>query len=79
MTSVPFRSLGKDGPRVPAMGFGLMSLSYHTYGAIPTDEERFAVLDRAFEIGATFWDTAEYVKPLTDMPETKQLTSQPLW
>jgi aryl-alcohol dehydrogenase-like predicted oxidoreductase len=44
---------------VPALGFGLISLSYPTYGSLPPDEERFAVLDRAFELGATFWDSAE--------------------
>ncbi len=29
------------------------------YGAPPSDEERFKVLDRAVELGETFWDTAE--------------------
>lgn len=31
------------------------------YGTPPKDEERFAILDRAAEIGATFWGTAEQV------------------
>ncbi|KAH6682220.1 putative aldo-keto reductase [Plectosphaerella plurivora] len=57
--STPLRALGRNGPLVPALGFGLMSLSHATYGTLPSDEERFAVLDRAFEIGATFWDTAD--------------------
>ena len=57
--SIPVRKLGKDGPSVPALGFGLMGLSI-AYGAVPNDEERFAVLDRAVELGATFWDTSEY-------------------
>jgi aryl-alcohol dehydrogenase-like predicted oxidoreductase len=52
-------TLGKDGPQVPALGFGLMSMSYAPYGSIPSDEERFALLDRAVELGATFWDTSE--------------------
>jgi aryl-alcohol dehydrogenase-like predicted oxidoreductase len=51
--------LGKNGPSVPALGFGLMGLSHPTYGSYPSDEERFAVLDRAVELGATFWDTSE--------------------
>lgn len=51
--------LGKNGPSVPALGYGLMGLSYDTYGSIPGDEERFAILDRAYELGATFWDSAE--------------------
>lgn len=29
------------------------------YGDIPSDEERFKVLDRAYELGETFWDTAD--------------------
>ena len=31
---LPTRQLGKDGPRVPAMGFGLMGLSIG-YGQYP--------------------------------------------
>ena len=52
-------TLGKNGPQVPALGFGLMGMSYTPYGSIPSDEERFALLDRAVELGATFWDTSE--------------------
>ncbi|KAJ4113841.1 hypothetical protein NW765_011448 [Fusarium oxysporum] len=40
------------------MGFGLMSLSV-AYGKVRSDDERFKVLDRAWEIGATNWDTAD--------------------
>ncbi|KAH8668760.1 putative aldo-keto reductase [Xylariales sp. PMI_506] len=57
--STPVRTLGKNGPRVPALGFGLMGLSNDQYGSLPDDEERFAILDRAVELGATFWDTAD--------------------
>ncbi len=53
------RKLGKNGPNVAALGFGLMGMSHQVYGTPPTDEERFAILDRAAEMGATFWDTAE--------------------
>ena len=56
---VPLRKLGKNGPSVPALGFGLMGMSVPVYGATPSDEERFAILDRAFELGATFWDSSE--------------------
>lgn len=56
--SVQLRKLGKNGPKVPALGFGLMGLSF-AYGTIPSDEERFKVLDRAVELGATFWDSSE--------------------
>ncbi|KAI1090477.1 putative aldo-keto reductase [Rostrohypoxylon terebratum] len=51
--------LGKNGPLVPSMGLGLMGLTYPTYGAVASDEERFQFLDRALEIGATFWDTSD--------------------
>jgi aryl-alcohol dehydrogenase-like predicted oxidoreductase len=59
--SAPFviqHKLGKDGPLVPAMGLGLLPLSI-AYGSIPDDEERFKLLDRAVQIGSTFWDSAE--------------------
>ncbi|KAI9455551.1 NADP-dependent oxidoreductase domain-containing protein [Boletus coccyginus] len=42
----PTRQIGRDNTRVSAIGFGAM------------DEERFKVLDAAFESGCTFWDTA---------------------
>ncbi|KAI4864677.1 Aldo/keto reductase-like protein [Hypoxylon rubiginosum] len=54
---LPTRQLGKAGPQVPSIGFGMMGLSV-AYGKAPPDEERFKVLDRAWELGATFWDTA---------------------
>lgn len=53
------RHLGKNGPLVPAMGFGLMMMTTPSYGTLPGDDERFALLDRAFELGATFWDGSE--------------------
>ena len=59
--SVPLHQLGKNGPKVPALGFGLMGLSYQVYGAIESDEERFKILDKAVEMGCTFWDTSECV------------------
>jgi aryl-alcohol dehydrogenase-like predicted oxidoreductase len=56
--SLPLRRLGRDGPLVPALGLGLMGMSAF-YGTAPSDEDRFAVLDRAVEIGATNWDSSE--------------------
>lgn len=55
---IPLRKLGKNGPSVPALGFGLMGLS-GSYGNAGDDEERFQILDRAVEMGETFWDTSE--------------------
>ncbi|OLN95812.1 Aldo-keto reductase yakc [NADP(+)] 1 [Colletotrichum chlorophyti] len=55
--SLPTRRLGKDGPEIPALGVGLMGLSV-AYGQTGSDEERLAFLDRAWEIGATNWDTS---------------------
>ncbi|CAH0019876.1 unnamed protein product [Clonostachys rhizophaga] len=53
------RQLGKNGPFVSAIGFGQMALGTDFYGAIPSDEERFAVMDRAHELGMTMWDSAD--------------------
>ena len=51
-------ALGKNGPSVPAMGIGLMSMG-HAYGHAGTDEERLAFLDDLYAIGETFWDDAD--------------------
>ncbi|KAK9364436.1 Aldo keto reductase [Lipomyces kononenkoae] len=58
MASIATKQLGKFGPRVPALGFGAMGLSAW-YGKIDDDETRFRVLDRAYDLGITFWDTAD--------------------
>jgi len=55
---LPTRKLGKFGPQVPALGFGTMGLSAF-YGKTASDAERFEVLDRAYELGETFWDSAD--------------------
>lgn len=59
LDSIPKHKLGANGPLIPALGLGLMGLSHETYGATGTDEEKFQFLDRAHEIGARNWDTAE--------------------
>ncbi|TDZ41564.1 Aldo-keto reductase yakc [Colletotrichum trifolii] len=56
-TSLPTKTLGKTGRQVPALGFGLMGLSA-AYGPFGNDEERLALLERAWELGYTNWDTA---------------------
>ncbi|KAK3934692.1 NADP-dependent oxidoreductase domain-containing protein [Diplogelasinospora grovesii] len=56
--SLPTRRLGNNGPQISAVGLGLMGLSL-AYGTIGSDEERFAILDRAWELGCTNWDTSD--------------------
>lgn len=58
MSSLPTRQLGKDGPQVSALGLGLMGISI-AYGKVDSDEERFKLLDRAYELGVKNWDTAD--------------------
>ncbi|KAH7906993.1 NADP-dependent oxidoreductase domain-containing protein [Hygrophoropsis aurantiaca] len=53
--SYPTRKIGSDD--VSAIGFGAMGISAF-YGKVESDEERFKVLDAAYENGCTFWDTA---------------------
>jgi aryl-alcohol dehydrogenase-like predicted oxidoreductase len=55
---LPTRKLGKNGPEVTALGLGLMGISAF-YGAPQPDSDRFAVLDRAYELGQTNWDSAD--------------------
>ncbi|CAL1708523.1 unnamed protein product [Somion occarium] len=54
--SLPLRKI-RDTP-VTAIGWGAMGISAF-YGAVPSDEERFKVLDAVYASGCTFWDTAD--------------------
>ncbi|KAK0625024.1 Aldo/keto reductase-like protein [Bombardia bombarda] len=56
--TLPKRTLGKNGPQITSIGFGLMGLSV-AYGAGGSDAERLAVLDRAWSLGCTTWDSAD--------------------
>lgn len=56
--SIPTRALGRNGPEIPSVGLGLMSIG-GVYGTAPSDEDRLALLDRAHGIGQWFWDTAD--------------------
>lgn len=57
-------SLGSQGLRVPAIGLGCMGMS-DFYGA-SSEASNLAVLDRAVEIGCTFWDTSDMYGPFTN-------------
>ncbi len=56
--NLPTRQLGKDGPQVTALGFGLMGLSIF-YGKKLPDDQRFAFLDHVLASGETFWDSSD--------------------
>ncbi|KAL7786430.1 NADP-dependent oxidoreductase domain-containing protein [Trichoderma afarasin] len=57
-TATLLRRLGKDGPLIPAIGFGTMGMSI-AYGPAASDAERLELLDRAWALGCTNWDTAD--------------------
>ena len=59
-------TLNSKGPQVTALGFGAMGLSAF-YGKPESDEERFRVLDRAYELGETFWDSADVYMDSEDL------------
>jgi aryl-alcohol dehydrogenase-like predicted oxidoreductase len=58
------RKLGRQGLEVSAIGLGCMGMS-HAYGT-PDDAESAATIDRAIELGCTFFDTAEIYGPFTN-------------
>jgi aryl-alcohol dehydrogenase-like predicted oxidoreductase len=58
------RTLGRDGPTVPALGLGCMGMSM-AYG--PRDDtESIATLHHALDVGVTFFDTADAYGPYTN-------------
>ena len=57
-------TLGREGLSVPAIGLGCMGMS-EFYG--PSDEgQNVRVLDKALDLGCTFWDTADMYGPFTN-------------
>lgn len=65
-TTLPTRKLGKNGPQVTSIGYGTMGLSAF-YGAPKPDEERFKVLDKCYDDGELFWDTADMYMDSEDL------------
>ena len=56
--------LGSQGLRVPAIGLGCMGMS-DFYGSC-SEAENLRVLERAADMGCTFWDTSDMYGPFTN-------------
>ncbi len=67
------RTLGKSGLEVSALGLGCMGLSYG-YGPAANKQDAIKLIQRAFELGVTFFDTAEAYGPF----ENEELLGQAL-
>jgi aryl-alcohol dehydrogenase-like predicted oxidoreductase len=59
------RILGKSGLEVSALGLGCMGLSYG-YGPATNKQDAINLIRRAFEVGVTFFDSAEAYGPFTN-------------
>ncbi|ATY60057.1 Aldo keto reductase [Cordyceps militaris] len=57
--SLPTRTLGRNGPQVTGIGLGLMSFAGWYKQQDTSEETALAFLDRAYELGERFWDTAD--------------------
>ncbi|PIQ24609.1 aldo/keto reductase [bacterium (Candidatus Blackallbacteria) CG17_big_fil_post_rev_8_21_14_2_50_48_46] len=57
-------TLGTQGLRVPAIGLGCMGMS-DFYGS-SSETQNLSVLDRAADLGCTFWDTSDMYGPFTN-------------
>lgn len=66
-TQLPFRILGKDSAalRVSALGLGCMGMSAN-HGAPKPEKEMIKLLHEAYELGVTYFDTAEIYGPHTN-------------
>jgi aryl-alcohol dehydrogenase-like predicted oxidoreductase len=56
--------LGSEGLRVPAIGLGCMGMS-DFYGS-SSESQNLRVLERAADVGCTFWDTSDMYGPFTN-------------
>ena len=64
MAVLPKRRLGRQGLEVSALGLGCMGMS-QSYGAAD-EQESFATIHRALDLGVTFFDTAEVYGPFVN-------------
>jgi aryl-alcohol dehydrogenase-like predicted oxidoreductase len=60
-----YRQLGKSGLEVSAIGLGCMGLSFG-YGPATDKQEGIRLIRRAYELGVTFFDSAEAYGPFTN-------------
>lgn len=59
------RTLGRNGLKVSAIGFGCMGLNFG-YGQVLDTQDSIALIRKAVDLGVTFFDTAEVYGPYTN-------------
>ncbi len=64
VNAVKYVDLGSEGLRVPVIGLGCMGMS-DFYGS-SSEAQNLRVLERAVDIGCTFWDTSDMYGPFTN-------------
>ena len=57
--TMPYRRVGRSGLKLPAISLGL----WHNFGGISPDENKRAMLRRAFDLGVTHFDLANNYGP----------------
>ena len=71
------RYLGKNKLEVSALGLGCMGLS-HAYGQPLSYEEDKKLLEKAIDLGYTFFDTAEVYGPPENPHENEEILGKVL-
>jgi aryl-alcohol dehydrogenase-like predicted oxidoreductase len=65
MYKMKTRKLGSQGLKVSALGLGCMGLNYG-YGTVTDKKEAIKLIRKAYELGVTFFDTAEVYGPFAN-------------